>query len=181
MQANQSINLPLTISGEYTNNTLNAGLVGSTGTGVLRYAAAGTANSLLYAEQGTLAVDGLVVAILQPGVYRVEAVVAQAASASNTYAIAVGTTTITNAAAPTFATTGVERLVAGTITPAACAVSVVMSLVVSVTLAAARTTPAVLSRQTVRVLATATAGGIVTNLTVGGAAIRINRIADFNG
>ncbi len=180
-QANQSINLPLTMSGAYVNSTLNAGLVGSTATGSLRFAAAGSFSSLLYAEQGTLAVDGLSVAILQPGVYQVDAIVAQAASASNTFALTFGATVVTNAAAPTAATAGLLQLVAGTITPLATAVSVPLSAVILVRLATAKTTPAVTSANTVRILATATAGGIVTNLTVAGCSISINRINDFNG
>ena len=177
----QSINLPNVLPGTYTNNTLNAGLVATTDTGVLRPNAAGTLDALLYAEQGALATNGLALAFLQPGIYTVESVISQAASAANTYAAVLGNTSspLTNAAAPTFATAGLVQLVPGVTTPAATAMAVPMHFTLAIRLGTARLTPSLTSGNTLKFIATAAAGGIVTNLTAAGWSIRVVRVNDL--
>lgn len=180
---NQSVanagDLSTGLQGLYANNTLNAGLVGSTvGTGTLRFNAAGTFDPLLYAEQGTLAENGTSIAILQPGAYQVEAFVTQD-DATNTFALAFGATVVNNVAAPTFATGGVLQLIAGASCPAGTVLPIPLSVTIMVRLPTARVTPSVTSANTVRILATAAAGGIVTNLIAASCSLRIVRANNF--
>jgi hypothetical protein len=189
MAFQQSINLPnspdgflgtpAATIGFFSSRQLSAvAATGATDTGVIRMNAGGTADAQLFAEQGTLAANGTAVAIIQPGVYSFAAVMSQAQNASNTFALTFGATVLTQAAAPTQAFGGLLQLVAGTITPNAPAeqVSVVMRTTFTVRQAIAKLTPSTTSLNVARVIATATAGGVVTLLTAAGCSIRIVRL-----
>lgn len=178
----QSINLPNVMPGVYTNNTLNAALVASTDTAVLRPNAAGTMDSTLYAEQGTLAANGLALAFLQPGIYSVEVDLIQAAATpANTFAALFGNTTapLVFASVPTFATAGLIKLVPGVTTPAGAVIQVSMNFTLAVRLATAKVTPSTTSSNVLKLVGVATAGTIVTGLTAAGWSMRVLRSNDL--
>lgn len=178
----QSINMPLTTigSGQYLNNTLNAALVGGVDTACLRYNAAGVFDAQLFAEQGTLANNGTVVAIIQPGVYTIETLLVQAATADNTYGLCLGATVVTNGTAITYATAGILRLASGLQNAAASDSAISLTATVLVRTATAKITPTTTSANTVRVLATATATGAPTLITVASCGISITKINDLS-
>lgn len=180
---NQSVanagSLDTGLQGLYTNTRLNVAVVGTTAEGTLRFQSAGAFDPNIYDEQGTLAVDGTSVAIIQPGIYRIEAVVMQQGqdepSLDNTYAIAMGATAVTGAA-PTFATQGVVRLFPNIVSPFVMVTPVVMTATVLVSLPRAKAALSATSSNTIRILATIAAGGPPLGILTNDCSLRINRI-----
>lgn len=167
----QSINLPLTDGGTYTNTTLNAGFTGGTDTSCLRFNAAGVTPNF-FAEIGVLADNGTVVSISDPGVYEVELVTSQVGAVTNVWGLSLGAAVQPLVAVPAFLTDGCFQR-AQQISLAAQTISVVMTGMILLRTALAKATAGLTASNNVRGLAAATGGGAPTGVVAANVSLRI--------
>lgn len=168
----QSINLPLTDGGVYSNITLNASFTGTTDTSTLRFNAAGTLPTNFFAEVGTLATQGTIVSISDPGVYEVELVTSQTGAVTNVWGLSLGAATQPLVAVPAFGTDGCFQR-AQQITLAGQTLSVVLTGIAILRTAVAKATAGVAAANNIRGLATATGGGAPTGVVAANVSLRI--------
>lgn len=171
----QSINLPLTDAGVYSNSVLNAAFTGAPDTSVLRFNAAGTLPTNFFSEVGTLAANGTVVSITDPGVFQVELVTSQVAGVTNVWGLSFGAVTQPLTAVPAFGVDGCFQR-AQQITLAGQTISVTMTGIVLMRTAIAKATAGLTAANNIRGLAAATGGGAPTGVVAANVSLRIAKM-----
>lgn len=171
----QAINLPLADGGTYTNQTLNAAFVGNPDTSCLRFNAAGSLPTNFFAELGTLAANGTVVSISDPGVYDVELVTSQVGAVTNVWGLSLGAVASPLTAVPAFGTDGCFMR-AQQVSLAGQTISNVLAGIAILRTVVAKATAGLTAANNIRGLAAATGGGAPTGLVAANVSLRITKM-----